>query len=93
MKKLVAFTRRNGEQEYTEFSWFENELTEAELINEVYFGYDSITDEENGLAHHKDTISTNNDDVYWFGDELISVYRVTDITDEELEVLKKFWVV
>ena len=88
MKKLVSFTRRNGEQEYTEFSWFENELTEAELINEVYYGYDDLTEFE---GKHKDTLS--NKEAYWFSEELISVYRVTDITDEELEVLKKFWVV
>ena len=88
MKKLVTFTRQNGTVEYTEFSWFENELTEAELINEVYYGYEDLTEFE---GKHKDTLS--NKEAYWFGEELISVYRITDITDEELEVLKKFWVV
>jgi len=88
MKKLVTFTRQNGETEYTEFSWFENELTDEDYINEVYYGYDDLTEME---GKHKDTLSTKN--AYWFGEELIYIYKVDDITDEELEVLKKFWVV
>jgi hypothetical protein len=91
--KLVTFSRRNGDSEYTEFSYFTKEFTNAGYINEVYFGYDNLYDEENGLAHHKDTINTNKEDVYWFGDELVSVYKVEDITEEELAVLQKFWVV
>tara|TARA_B100000900_G_scaffold347816_1_gene313179 strand:+ start:2865 stop:3146 length:282 start_codon:yes stop_codon:yes gene_type:complete len=93
MPKLVAFTRQNGDIEYTEFSYFRNNLSNAEMINEVYFGYDDLYDEEKGLARHKDTISSSKDDVYWFGDELVYVYRVVEITEEELETLQKLWIV
>jgi len=92
--KLVTFTRQNGDIEYTEFSYFtlDKELSNAEYINEVYFGYENIYDEENGLAHHKDRLN-NKEDVYWFGDELVYVYKIDEITEEELKVLQKFWVV
>ena len=33
MPKLVAFTRQNGDIEYTEFSYFRNNLSNAEMIN------------------------------------------------------------
>lgn len=89
MAKLVTFTRQNGDIEYTEFSWFENELTDADYINEVYYGYDDLTEME---GNHRDTITTSKE-AYWFGDELISIYKVDNITDEELAVLQKFWIV
>jgi hypothetical protein len=90
MNKLVTFTRQNGENEYTEFSYFTVDgLTDADYINEVYYGYDDLTEME---GKHRDTLTTNKE-AYWFGDELISIHKVDDITDEELTVLRKFWIV
>jgi len=89
MPKLVTFTRQNGENEYTEFSYFLREdLTEEDYINEVYFGCDDLTEME---GKYKDTLS--NKDAYWFGSELVSVYKIEDISEEDLEVLKKYWIV
>jgi len=90
MNKLVTFTRQNGETEYTEFSYFTVDgLTNQDYINEVYFGYDDLTEM---VGKHRDTSITNKE-VYWFSEELISVHKVEDITDEELTVLRKFYVV
>lgn len=90
MNKLVTFTRQNGENEYTEFSYFTIDgLTNQDYINEVYFGYDDLSEMEDT---HRDTSITNKE-VYWFGDELISVHKVEDITNDELTVLRKFWIV
>lgn len=89
MAKLVTFTRQNGETEYTEFSYFlRDDLTEEDYINEVYYGYDDLTEME---GRHKDTLSKKN--AYWFGEELIYVYKVDDISEEDIEVLKKYWIV
>ena len=90
MNKLVTFTRQNGETQYTEFSYFTVDgLTDADYINEVYYGYDDLTEMK---GKHRDTLTTNKE-AYWFSDELISVHKVDDITDEELTVLRKFWIV
>ena len=89
MVNLVTFTRQNGDIEYTEFSYFmKDDLTEEDYINEVYFGCDDLTEME---GKYKDTLSTK--DAYWFGDELVSVYKVDVITQEELDTLKKYCVV
>lgn len=89
MPKLVTFTRQNGETEYTEFSYFLREdLTDEDYINEVYYGYDDLTEME---GKHKDTLSTK--DAYWFNDELVSIYSVQDISEEDIETLKKYWIV
>jgi len=82
---LVTFTRQNGDMEYTQFSYFmEDNLTEEDYINEMYFGCDDLTEM---VGKYKDTLTTKN--AYWFGDELVSVYRVDVITQEELDTLKK----
>jgi hypothetical protein len=89
MANLVTFTRQNGDIEYTEFSYFiNNDLTEEDYINEVYFGCDDLTEIK---GKYKDTLSTKA--AYWFGDELVSVHKVDVITQEELDTLKKYWVV
>ena len=89
MARLVTFTRQNGDIEYTEFSYFKNDnLTEEDYINEVYFGCDDLSVME---VKYKDTLS--NEDAYWFGEELVSVYSVEEIPEEELKILKKYRVV
>ena len=89
MARLVTFTRQNGDIEYTEFSYFKNDnLTEEDYINEMYFGCDDLTEME---GKYKDTLSTK--DAYWFGEELVSVYKIEEIPEEELEILKKYRVV
>jgi len=89
MAILVTFTRQNGEIEYTEFSYFmKDNLTEEDYINEVYFGCDDLTEMED---KYKDTLSNKN--AYWFGEELVSVYRIEQISEEELKILQKYRVV
>lgn len=89
MARLVTFTRQNGDIEYTEFSYFmNNDLTEEDYINEVYFGCDDLSVME---GKYKDTLS--NKDAYWFGEELVSVYRIEEIPEEELKILQKYRVV
>ena len=54
----------------------------------MYFGCDDLSVME---GKYKDTLS--NKDAYWFGEELVSVYRIEEIPEEELKILQKYRVV
>ena len=80
--KLVTFEIANGEftdNQYAIFISMSDDWTNKEIITEVY----GIGDDDTWNSQ-KDFLEMAN------GSRIVKVYAVNNITDEEVEVLKKF---
>ena len=92
---FVKFTIDNGGIEYLDYAWFKDyglahyengeSITDKDIIQEVYGQGRSDEDFEENFNKETNTYTDYNDDV-------ISVYKVQEITQKELDVLVKMGV-
>ena len=93
---FVKFIIDNGGIEYFDYSWFKDysiahyedskSITDKDIIREVY------GDEENGNEHFEDNFKEENNTYTYSDDDVISVHRVQEMTEKELDVLVKLGV-
>ena len=92
---FVKFKIQSGDYEYFDYSWFKDyglahyengeSITDKDMIREVYGEEDEEIFEDN-FDEDTNTYTDYNDDV-------ISVYKVQEMTQKELDVLVKMGVV
>ena len=90
---FVTFKIKSGDSEYFEYSWFNNysiahyedakSITDKDMILETYTGEDDYMEEN----FNEDT-NTYED----YNNDWISVHKVQEMTEKELDVLSKLGV-
>ena len=82
---LHIFDIKSGQHEYTEFMKSSAEISEPKEALAYMYGdetLDSYEDTRKGI------------DYYTYGDSWVGLYRThKNITEKEIEVLEKFWVI
>ena len=87
---LVKFKIQYGDCEYFDYSWFKDcGLAHKDMIREVY-GID-LEDEDNAEIFENNFDEDTNTYEDYSGD-FISVYKVQEMTEKELDVLSKLGV-
>lgn len=82
---FVNFKIQDGENEYRESDYYKMDLKDYE--KGVITDKDIIAE---FLGLEDEQIENFEDDSYWWGSALITVSCVQEITQEELEVVKRF---
>ena len=84
---FVKFKIQSGDNEHFDYSWFKDcDLAHKDMIQEVY-GID-LEDEDN--AEIFETYFDEDTNTYEdYNGDLISVYKVQEMTEKELDVLVK----
>ena len=93
---LVEFKIQSGDCERYEYSWYNNysiahyedskSITDKDMIQEVY-GID-LEDEDNAEIF-EDNFDEDTNEYTEYNDDVISVHKVQEMTEKELDVLVK----
>lgn len=86
---LFCLKTRNGEDEYETYGYYEN-FTKKDFDNQKLTNLTILSE------HYAETFSEEDaegNDGYWYGDKIVWVSDVRDITHEELKTLHKFGII
>lgn len=86
---LFRIKTRNGENEYESYGYYEN-FTEKDFVNQKLSDLTILSEHYNQDFTKEDA---EGDDGYWYGEKIVWVEGVWDITREELKTLHKFGII
>ena len=82
---LINFERQDGENEYRDWD-YNTDFSKADYDNGKVKDFDLL--HNTYCVWEEDDLDDNNS--YWDGDRLISVYSVQDIDQETLDILRRY---